>query len=204
MTKELLHTDSLDDVVGAEAVRPVPQGTNVVAAIHGGLGPLFAAERGLALAMRVTMFVAMIALGLLMAAQVFMRYAISSPFLGIEELAPLLAVWVYFIGMAYCSRERDHIEGGMLTLVVKNPRTLMAVRLFGSVVVLIAVVIFFWFAWNFMAFNYSLGRKSTYMRLPKVLWDMSMIIGLGLMVFYGALQILAEIRGLIALKGDEK
>ncbi|MCV2866725.1 TRAP transporter small permease [Albidovulum sediminicola] len=204
MTKELLHTDSLDDVVGAAPIRPVPEAGRLASRVHGGLAPLFVAERGLAWLMRATMFAAMIALGLLMAAQVFMRYVISAPFLGIEELAPLLALWVYFLGMAYCSRERDHIEGGMMTLVIQNPPTLLAIRLFGSIAALGAVLIFLWFAWDFTAFNYGLGRKSTYMRLPKVIWDLSMITGLTLMAFYGALQIVAETRALIALKGPRK
>lgn len=204
MTKDILHIDSLDNVVGTAPIRPVPEDGRILSPVHRGLTPVFAAERSLAWLMRATMFVAMISLGLLMAAQVFMRYVISAPFLGIEELAPLLALWVYFLGMAYCSRERDHIEGGMMTLVIKNPRVLLSIRLFGSVVVLAAVLIFLWFAWNFMAFNYSVGRKSTYMRLPKVIWDLSMITGLALMAFYAALQILAEVRALISMKGSQQ
>src|SRR5690554_2415690 len=150
--------------------------------------------------MRAVMFTTMIALGLLMAAQVFMRYAISSPFLGIEELAPLLALWSYFLGMAYCSRDRDHIEGGVMTLVVKNPRRLLLIRLFGSVVSLIALLVFLWFIWGFAAFNYSIGRSSPYTGLSKTIWDMSMVIGFVLMSFYGVLQIIAEIRMFMAMK----
>lgn len=204
MTKDILHIDSLDDVVGAAAIRPVPDEGEPVARVYSGLVPVYAVERRIAWVMRVIVFVAMIALGLLMAAQVFMRYVISAPFLGIEELAPLLAVWVYFLGMAYCSRERDHIEGGMMTLVIKNPRVLLAFRLIGSVASLVALAIFLRFAWDFVAFNYALGRKSTYLRLPKVFWDASLLIGLGLMVLYTALQILAEIRAFLLSKGPRK
>lgn len=106
--------------------------------------------------------------------------------------------------MAYCSRERDHIEGGMMTLIIKSPRILLVLRLIGSVATLVAVAIFFRFAWDFVAFNYSLGRKSTYLRLPKVLWDVSLLFGLGLMVLYAALQILAETRALLLPKGPRK
>jgi|SRR5690606_25231103 len=204
MTKDLFHIVSLDEVIGAEPIRAVPEAGPDVTRVHGGLAPLFAAERGMAWFMRVIMFVAMIALGLLMAAQVFMRYVISAPFLGIEELAPLLALWVYFLGMAYCSRERDHIEGGMMTLVIRNPRILLVIRLLGSILVLVAVLFFLSFAWDYSAFNYSVGRRSAYMRLPKTIWDMSMITGLVLMAFYGMLQILAEGRALLARRGSGK
>lgn len=203
MSKGILHVDSLDDVIGTGPIRPVPDDKSVLRS-HSGLLAGYAIERQIARAMRVIMFVTMIALGLLMAAQVFMRYVISAPFLGIEELAPLLAVWVYFLGMAYCSRERDHIEGGVMSLVVKNPRALLALRLLGSVASLVAVAIFLRFAWDFVGFNYSLGRKSTYLRLPKVLWDGSLLIGLGLMVFYAALQVIAETRALFVSKGQRE
>lgn len=42
------------------------------------------------------------------------------------------------------------------------------------------------------------------MRLPRVIWDLSMITGPALMACYGALQILAEGRVLIAMKGPRK
>lgn len=204
MTKDILHLDSPDDVGGTTPIRPVPDAGAPLSHVHSGLAPVYAIERWIAWAMRAVMFAAMIALGLLMAAQVFMRYVLSAPFLGIEELAPMLALWVYFLGMAYCSRERDHIEGGIISLVIKSPRVLLALRLFGSVASLLAVVVFFRYAWDYVAFNYALGRKSTYMRLPKVLWDASMLFGLGLMVLYSTMQIIAETRGLLLANGPRK
>ena len=200
MAEDPVHADSFDDALGSDAVRPVPDPEHFDDQVYGGFKLFFAAERGLAWLMRAVMFTTMISLGLLMAAQVFMRYAISSPFLGIEELAPLLALWSYFLGMAYCSRDRDHIEGGVMTLVIKNPQALLLIRLFGSVVSLIALLVFLWFVWGFASFNYSIGRSSPYTGLPKVIWDMSMVTGFTLMSFYGVLQIIAEIRMFVAIK----
>ncbi|MBZ0163615.1 MAG: TRAP transporter small permease [Notoacmeibacter sp.] len=200
MSKDLLHTDSIDDLILPPRLTPVPLPELASAPCYSGLGWLYALEAKLAFLMRVAMFAATLSLGLLMAAQVFMRYAISSPFLGIEELAPMLALWIYFLGMSYCSRERDHIEGSILTLVVKDPQKLLAIRLFGSIVVVAAVIVFAWFAWKYAAFNLSLGRKSTYMRLPKYIWDLAMVSGFALMSLYGALQVLVEARSLLSMK----
>ena len=96
MSKELLHTDSLSDVNVPEPIVPVPTNDNGDAPVYRSLGWVYALEAKLAWLMRVILFVAMISLGLLMAAQVFMRYVISLPFLGMEEMAPMLAVWIYF------------------------------------------------------------------------------------------------------------
>ncbi|MBY6069347.1 TRAP transporter small permease [Leisingera aquaemixtae] len=201
MTKELLHTDSLDNVLTPEPI--MPAGSDAAAPVYRGLGVFYAAEDRVALLMRVMLFGAMISLGLLMAAQVFMRYVISSPFLGIEELAPMLALWIYFIGMAYCTRERDHIEGGVLTLLTQNRKTLLAVRLFGTLACLVTVAVFAWFAWDFAAYNLSLNRKSTYMRLPKYIWDFSMVSGFALMILYLALQFFLEARALLTGQGGD-
>lgn len=201
MTKELLHTDSLDNVLTPEPI--MPAGGDASAPVYRGLGGFYTIEDRVALLMRVVLFAAMIALGLLMAAQVFMRYVIASPFLGIEELAPMLALWIYFIGMAYCTRERDHIEGGVLTLLTQNRKTLLAVRLFGTLACLVTVLVFAWFAWDFAAYNLSLDRKSTYMRLPKYIWDFSMVAGFALMILYLVLQFFLEARALVTGQGGD-
>ncbi|WP_333848103.1 TRAP transporter small permease [Phaeobacter italicus] len=201
MTKELLHTDSLDNVLTPEPI--MPAGGDASAPVYRGLGGFYTIEDRVALLMRVVLFAAMIALGLLMAAQVFMRYVIASPFLGIEELAPMLALWIYFIGMAYCTRERDHIEGGVLTLLTQNRKTLLAVRLFGTLACLVTVLVFAWFAWDFAAYNLSLNRKSTYMRLPKYIWDFSMVAGFALMILYLVLQFFLEARALVTGQGGD-
>lgn len=203
MSKEILHTDSLSDVTVPEPIIPVPGVDSAGAPVYRSLGWVYAIDRKLAWLMRVTMFSAMILLGLLMAAQVFMRYVISLPFLGMEEMAPMLAVWIYFIGMAYCSRERDHIEGGVMTLLTQNRQILLSLRLLGSIVCFVALLFFFKYGYDFASFNIQVNRKSTYMRLPKYLWDFSMIFGLALMSFYMALQIFLEARALFTGKGGE-
>lgn len=203
MAKELLHTDSLDDIIDPPPIIPVPDPERRGEPVYRSLGSLYSLESKLAWLMRAVMFFAMIALGLVMAAQVFMRYVISSPFLGIEELAPMLALWIYFIGMVYCSRERDHIEGGVMSLVIKRRETLLALRLLGSVVCLITLVIFCKYSWDFASFNISLNRKSSYMKFPKYLWDLSLVFGFVLMIFYMALQVFLEFRALLTGKGGE-
>ncbi|SLN72279.1 Tripartite ATP-independent periplasmic transporters, DctQ component [Falsiruegeria litorea R37] len=203
MTKDILHTDSLDDILAPSPIIPVPAPEDRDQPVYRGLGGLYSIEAKVAWLMRVVMFVAMIALGLVMASQVFMRYVISSPFLGIEEMAPMMALWIYFIGMAYCTRERDHIEGGVMSLVFKKRTTLLAFRLFGSIACLVALVVFAKFAWDFASFNLSLNRKSSYMKLPKYMWDFSMIFGFALTIFYMLLQIFLEARALMTGKGGE-
>ena len=192
MSIEYTHPD---EMIGPAYVKPVPdKGANQ--------GLFYRLEARLAQLISIAMVVATMALGLLMAAQVLMRYGLESPFLGIEELAPMLALWAYFLGMIYATRDQDHISGGIVALIFKNRTLIQTIRLLGSIACLIAVCIFGYFALKFAMFNFDLGRKSIYMRWPKSLWDFSMVIGFALMAFYYCLQIIAEIRELKNSPGD--
>lgn len=208
MTKENYHSSDVDNIYDDCApIIPVSNRTDEEnispPSVYRGLRWLYWLEDKLAFVMRVIMFVTMLALGLLMFSQVVMRYGVASPFLGTEELAPMLALWVYFMGMSYCTRERDHIEGGVMSLVIKQKNILLSLRLLGTVVSLVALCIFTYYAWEFASFNLSINRKSPYMRLPKYLWDFSMLSGFVLMTFYLTLQAFIELRELLFSKTSE-
>src|SRR5690554_2729005 len=119
---------------------------------------LIALEGCLAAALRWIMFLSILTLSLTMVAQVVMRYVLEWPFLGIEEMAPLLALWGYFAGMIYSTRHRSHIEGGVMNLITENPLVLGLLRLLGTVVSLVALCIFFYYAYTFVQFNMDIGR----------------------------------------------
>lgn len=193
-----LDSTHLDSNIGPEAIKPVPGREQTD--IHW----VYRVERKLAAVIRAVLVFASLALGLLMAAQVVMRYGIESPFLGIEELAPMLALWIYFLGMAHATREREHISGGVITLIFKSHRVIDAVRIGGTLVCLFATVLFGYYAYKYASFNFDLGRKSTYLRWPKSLWDFSMVIGLLLVGFYYVLQLVAEIRDFKSLHNNKR
>lgn len=133
------------------------------------------------------------ALGFLVVTQVFLRYVFKSPKVGIEELTPLLALWSYFLGVIYSVRVRDHIGGGMLTLVCNNIKIIKIIRLIGSIMCFISISVFAYYAYNNMAMNYEIGRLSTYMRWPKWFWDFSVVFGFVFSAFYFVLQTMLEI-----------
>ncbi|WP_228050909.1 TRAP transporter small permease [Pontibacterium sinense] len=187
MSIEYTHPD---EMVGPAYVKAVPGDAKARQSLF------FRIEARMAQVIAIAMVFATLALGLLMAAQVVMRYGLESPFLGIEELAPMLALWGYFLGMVYATRDQDHISGGIVALIFKNHTLIQVIRLAGSFACLLAVCVFGYFALKFAQFNLDLNRKSIYMRWPKYLWDFSMVSGFALMAFYYCLQIIAEIRDL--------
>ncbi|WP_261842001.1 TRAP transporter small permease [Aliamphritea ceti] len=143
-------------------------------------------------------------LAALMFAQVIMRYVLESPFTGIEEASILLAVWVYFLGMGYATRQHEHIHGGILTLIVKDPYTTQQFRLFGSLVCMLAACIFGYFACVYALKEIDRGRLSINLRWPRGIWSASMIVGFAMMVGYFLLNALQQITELRAMKSNRQ
>ena len=138
------------------------------------------------------LFVFIVAFGLclagLMFTQVVLRYAFASPFVGIEELSLLFGAWFYFLGIAYVTRDGEHIHGGILTMVVRGPIGVQAVRLVVTVLGVAACAVFGYFAIKYALFEIQTGRLSSYMRWPKGLWSASLIFGFVGTTIYMILQ----------------
>ncbi|MDD9981697.1 MAG: TRAP transporter small permease [Gammaproteobacteria bacterium] len=127
-------------------------------------------------------------LAVLMFTQVVLRYVFASPFVGIEELSLLFGAWFYFLGVAYVTRNGEHIHGGILTMVVKTQNTVRTVRLLMTVLSIAACAVFGYYAIQYALFEIGTGRLSSYMRWPKGWWSASLIFGFVGTVAYMVLQ----------------
>lgn len=143
-------------------------------------------------------------LAILMFAQVIMRYVLESPFAGIEEAAILMAVWVYFLGMGYATKERAHIHGGIVSLVVSDPFKIEMLRFIVSIICTIAACIFGYYATKYGLFVIEKGRMSLYLQWPKGLWSGSMIFGFAMMIFYFLLQTVKDYHAMLAAKAQKQ
>lgn len=128
--------------------------------------------------------------------QVVMRYGFDAPFSGIEEASVLLAVWVYFLGMGYATREREHIHGGIVSLLVKDTNKVAFIRFIGSIICMIAACVFGYYAYQYGLKEFTKGRVSTSLRWPRGLWSASMIVGFAMMIGYFLLETISGYRGL--------
>jgi TRAP-type transport system small permease protein len=143
-------------------------------------------------------------LAILMFTQVIMRYVLESPFAGIEEAAILMAVWIYFLGMGYATKERAHIHGGIVSLVVTDPFKIELIRFIVSIICAIAACVFGYYATKYGLFVIEKGRMSLYLQWPKGLWSASMIFGFAMMVIYFMLQTVKDYREMLTAKAQSK
>lgn len=150
------------------------------------------------------LYVSLIASGLalagLMFVQVVLRYGFASPLVGIEELSVLFGAWFYFLGIAYVTRNGEHIHGGVLTMAVRKPAAVRGIRLAMTGLAFVASLAFAYYAIRYVAFELRTGRLSSYMRWPKVWWSASLVFGFAGTAFYLALQGLRERADLRSLR----
>lgn len=130
--------------------------------------------------------------------QVFLRYVLKAPLMGIEEVLLFPAIWLYMLGGANASWERTHIECGILTLYIKRPFTMKIFRIVKS---LFSIGIGFWllyWAYWYFAYGMRVQKTSAILHIPMVIGQSAIFIGLSLMVFYAIIELLDYIRDLFA------
>ena len=150
---------------------------------------LFAVQRMLLMAVTLS-------LPSLMVAVIVMRYWLEIPFLGIEEIAVLLGLWLHFLGAACATREGKHITGGVVELVISSPRKRSAVKFAASLITFSVCCTIFYFSLDYGKFMIETNRKSIYLGWPSILWAGSMMIGFALMLFYFLLQTIRDWRNI--------
>ncbi|MEH6650820.1 MAG: TRAP transporter small permease subunit [Motiliproteus sp.] len=169
----------------------------------GGKNLISKIERALDWTFRALMVTTGLALAFLMFAQVIMRYILESSFTGIEEVAVLLGVWIYFLGMGYATRVHEHIHGGVISLIVSDPLKLGVIRFAGSIISMIAACIFGYFACKYALFVIDKGRLSINLQWPRGLWSGSMIVGFSMMAGYFFLDAANQFIAIRALRRNQ-
>ena len=128
--------------------------------------------------------------------QVFMRYVLKVPLMGIEELLIFFIIWLYMLGGAVASRERTHISCGILTLYMKKPLT---IKIFEVCKALFGVICGAWICrWGWWYFTYSLNlwKVSDLLHIPMFIGEGAVFIGFALMLIFSLQELVENIKNL--------
>lgn len=137
------------------------------------------------------------------------RYIFKSNFYGYEEIAVLVAFWLYFIGAAYGSYNNTHVSADIVDAYFKDGPAKRLLTLARNVVALSVCGLFTYFAFGFFEFGFMgpLGTgefKPTSMvwRIP--LWTSyaAILTGLVFMEGYFLRDFVRSVKAL--MKGDKK
>jgi TRAP-type C4-dicarboxylate transport system permease small subunit len=124
--------------------------------------------------------------------------------MGIEEMLLFPAVWLYFLGGSAASKERSHIDCGVLVLYIKKEKSL---ALFKLVRIGVSFLIGLWamyYAWWFFMYSLTKWKLSDLLYIPMFLGESAVFIGLLLMIFFTFVELLdrvADYREILARKG---
>jgi len=133
--------------------------------------------------------------------QVFLRYVLSKPMGGVEELLGFFAVWLYIVGAIWCSYNREHIECGILNVYIKKQITMARLQVFKAFIsFIVSCYLSYWGYWFFV---YSLERwkLSDVLRIPWIIGNASFTVGFFLVTMYCAIDIVISIK---TLKNTDK
>lgn len=157
-----------------------------------------AVYRALVCVQRFVCYVCAITTPLLIVYQVFLRYVLKAPLMGIEELLSFFIIWLYMMGGSVASEQRNHIECGILTLYIKKD---LSMRIFKCFKGIFSVIVCCWLTrWAFWLFTYSLNlwKISDMLHIPMFFGESALFIGLIFMLFFGVLECIDYIKELLA------
>ncbi len=117
------------------------------------------------------------ALALLMVVQIILRYVFVAPFLGIEEVAVLLGLWIYFLGLVHVTRTRQHIGSGVAAFFIRSETSRRVLEVFKLAVCILSSAVFLYFTVLYWIKTDAIGRSSTYLSWPTTVWITSMLFG---------------------------
>jgi len=120
----------------------------------------------------------------LLTSEVIMRYVIHYPGMEVEEIATLVAFWLYFIGAAYGTYDRSHIKAEIFHLVFKNPRKLAAVRVTATLITLALSGLMVYWGYLYFVWGITKVERSRVLLMPMVISQSSIFFGAILMFLY--------------------
>lgn len=121
----------------------------------------------------------------LIVAEIVFRYFLNLPLMWVEELCLYIVFWLYFAGAIYATRERTHIKGGVLGMILKNKLRVLDWVQVGATIICFGVscLVVVW-ACGVFGWNLQTNPRTVQMRLPIAYSQLSVLVGFAFMSFY--------------------
>lgn len=145
-----------------------------------------------------TTLIGVVALGQFV--QVITRYVLQIPVMGLEETMAYPTLWLYILGAVNASRENTHIRANVLEIFLKTERQHTILAIVGEI---ISIAVGLWllsWAWDYTRYAWRVWRESPTLYIPTFYADVSLAIGLVLMIVYTLWHLWGHVR--ILLKGS--
>jgi TRAP-type C4-dicarboxylate transport system permease small subunit len=116
--------------------------------------------------------------------QVFTRYVLETPVMGLEEATVFPSLWLYMMGAANASRENSQIRANVLEIFITTERGHARLGVLTEIVSLIVCGWLIHWAWDFMRYSWRTWRESATLYWPIFYADVALILGLVLVFIF--------------------
>ena len=160
---------------------------------------LFPIWYGMVKVQRAVLIVCSVFITLLVFGAVLMRYIFHYPAMEVEEIATLVAFWLYFAGAIYGTYERSHIKTELIHLVFRQPRRYAMAKSAASLITLVLAGIMSYWGYTFFIWGIQKWARSPVLQLPMVYSQSSIFVGAVFMSFYFLVELVDNIRQALGL-----
>ncbi|UCH51216.1 MAG: TRAP transporter small permease subunit [Chloroflexota bacterium] len=123
--------------------------------------------------------------------QIILRYVFRQPLLGLEEIALLVVLWLWFFGMAAASEKGFHITGG---LPVTRQSIQNVLKMVYPFICLIATLIFCYLTYLYCQWVVTADIRSIALQIPYIVSATGVFLGLVLNAAYLTSEAVAKLR----------
>jgi len=145
---------------------------------------------------QVILIVTSVFISTFMFVEVMLRYAFHRPLMGIEEIVPLGAFWLYFIGASYGSYKRTHIKAEVIEMMAKNPRVVVITKVVASSVSFGLSLFLCKWGLDFFIYGLTQGQQSATLFIPMIYSQSAVFFGLILMTFYFLIELIDRVHAM--------
>jgi len=116
--------------------------------------------------------------------QIFLRYILRMPLLGIEELCYFPTIWLYLGAAMKASSEKGQLVARVLEIFIKKQRTVYRLR---SVAAVVSSMILCWltyWGYDFLKYSLRMEKMTDSLFIPWLYIEMAPFIAFAAMLFY--------------------
>ncbi len=107
------------------------------------------------------------------------RYIFKSNFYGYEEIAVLVAFWLYFIGASYGSWNNTHVSADVVDAYFKDGPAKRALVVARNAVALVVCGLFTWYSFSFFEFGFMGPLGTGEFRPTSMVWRIPLYTSYG-------------------------
>ncbi|MFW6147118.1 MAG: TRAP transporter small permease [Thermodesulfobacteriota bacterium] len=116
--------------------------------------------------------------------QVVLRYIFKAPLFGLEEFSRLIAVWVYFIGAIFGTKQDSHVQGDVAERLFGTARARSVIKTITWCLSLLLCILFLYHSTKYSLWLYETGERTTGLWWPRITSVGSMFFGALFMTLY--------------------